>query len=117
MEAGQVREPELWVANLCQAATEWAPDPAPDRSDRMAWLAEFLVSPPGSLPSCLYRTGILLISNDESLTNVSESVHSCCARSFSKQSLYDGHSSHNSRLGKLKSSGQYFRTLEIASGE
>lgn len=46
MEAGRVRELERVVANLCRAATESAPDPDPDHSDRTAWLAEFPASPP-----------------------------------------------------------------------
>ena len=46
MEAGLVRELEREVADLCQAATEWVPDPELDRSDRTAWLVESLVFPP-----------------------------------------------------------------------
>ena len=46
MEAGRASELEPGVAGSYRVATEWAPDPGLGRSDRKAWLVEFLAFPP-----------------------------------------------------------------------
>src|SRR3569832_142265 len=60
----------------------------------------------------------LLRSNHDILTKVSERSGSAARhRLHAEQTLHDSEARHDPRLGKLKSTSQCFRTLEIVLGE
>ena len=120
MEAYQAHELEL--GDLSRAARESYREFVPDRLDRMAMLAEcpaYRRSAANCLPLALSfirrccNAVQLLRSNHDILTKVSERSGYSRHGLHAEQALHDREARHDPWLGKLESTSQCFRTLEI----